>query len=434
MTYRLDRNRVPWTRTAGGLLAALTPFALIAATAAPKPAPPPTFLVRIGGETDGGAIQGLGFYPAIVTVAVGDRVEWQMNSGDPHTVLFPYGTTLPGRREIRGHTGALAFGGQGTASSGILSDGKTYTLTFTKPGTYLYESGVNPGMEGAVMVLPKRSPLPETPAQAFSQGNHEMEDDLNAALAAEAALRPVTAAGPGGTTVATVYADVPPPQSWLVPLGSATGPARGAAQITVENPSTVSVSLSVDGLAPKTSYTAAIRFGAPVASAPLVGKLGTLIADRLGAGATTAILKGIEGGVAGRVSFITVSAADGKTVAHGRINIPAFGVLGFLPAEVTIHAGDTVVWTQNDPHELETVTLAKPGQALPAYPGAAAETPAGGSVVTGPGFYNSGLLSGGESYRLTFQKPGVYPYVSLVHAASPVAMTGSVVVLPRTAR
>jgi plastocyanin len=61
----------------------------------------------------------------------------------------------------------------------------------------------------------------------------------------------------------------------------------------------------------------------------------------------------------------------------------------FMPMAVTIHAGDTVTWTNMDeePH----------------------------TVTSDTGLFRSGGIDGGGSYRFKFATPGVYKYVCSIH-------------------
>ncbi|MBF6591346.1 MAG: plastocyanin [Ktedonobacterales bacterium] len=131
-----------------------------------------------------------------------------------------------------------------------------------------------------------------------------------------------------------------------------------------------------------------------------------------------------------------------------------YGIQGmaFLPSQIWINAGDTVVWTvaTTEPH---TVTFPRPGQGRPAFNPADPNVTMrrGGSSYTGRSYYNSGLLSipiggssmggmrynsgsmgynsgsmgynsgsmgygGAPSYRLTFGVTGNFGYYCLVHS------------------
>ncbi len=89
--------------------------------------------------------------------------------------------------------------------------------------------------------------------------------------------------------------------------------------------------------------------------------------------------------------------------------------LRFVPTEITIKAGDTVEWRNIEliPH---TVT-ANPGRAPSSRN---IELPDGAKP------FDSGWVTGGQSFRYTFSEPGVYRYVCLPHEQA--QMIGAVVV------
>lgn len=90
-------------------------------------------------------------------------------------------------------------------------------------------------------------------------------------------------------------------------------------------------------------------------------------------------------------------------------------VLAFLPNEIWIHAGDSITFTiaTNEPH---TITFLKPGQVrTPFSVGCPGTTPSGASE-DGSSCVNSGELSNGQGYSVTFPTPGNYKLVCLVHA------------------
>ena len=180
---------------AGIALAAAVPGAALGATgptvyAGPNIQAPPAGVSK---QADA-----LFFFPRTVTVHVGDSVTWQFRGF--HTVTFPGAKkpypfvtplkakqpkTLDGSGQPFWWSGAapilaasplslLQQGGSTIASpSEVRNSGLTriltstpkqppapYVLTFTKPGTYLYECAVHPGMRGAVRVLPSSSGTP----------------------------------------------------------------------------------------------------------------------------------------------------------------------------------------------------------------------------------------------------------------------------------
>ena len=129
-----------------------------------------------------------GFAPNPLTIRVGDTVSWQWAANPaPHTVTFNSGKPapadiVPGPRpgELMlgpaafpiGPTGpVVTYDGTEQVSSGIPpEEDATYSLTFTRPGTFGYVCSLHPGMRGEVEVREAGAPLPETPAQAQARG------------------------------------------------------------------------------------------------------------------------------------------------------------------------------------------------------------------------------------------------------------------------
>lgn len=103
-------------------------------------------------------------------------------------------------------------------------------------------------------------------------------------------------------------------------------------------------------------------------------------------------------------------------------------VEAFLPAALTIKAGDTVTWdfALLEPHTVTFLSgAARPADFIPGADGRlmvnpAMQFPAGGEEYDGTGFANSGLnpeapIGGPFSYSLTFTTPGSFQYVCLIH-------------------
>ncbi len=133
------------------------------------------------------------------------------------------------------------------------------------------------------------------------------------------------------------------------------------------------------------------------------------------------------------------------TVMVGVDNVKSGVSVGaFFPESLTIHTGDTVHWVQNA-NEIHTVTFLLPGQAIPeVIVPAPANTPPPGLMMNpvvafravpanneydGSGYVNSGIM-GKESgqvtdFSLTFTKPGIYPYLCVIHGKS---MSGTITV------
>ena len=108
--------------------------------------------------------------------------------------------------------------------------------------------------------------------------------------------------------------------------------------------------------------------------------------------------------------------------------------MAFLPRQIWVDVGDTVIWTIQS-GEFHTVTFLAHGQGRPPFNPADPRqtTPQGGSHYNGRSYANSGLLIKGTpntSYHLTFDVAGDYTYVCLIHSM----MKGIVHVRPRGTR
>ncbi|MFN2290989.1 MAG: plastocyanin/azurin family copper-binding protein [Anaerolineae bacterium] len=75
----------------------------------------------------------------------------------------------------------------------------------------------------------------------------------------------------------------------------------------------------------------------------------------------------------------------------------------FKPKEITIQAGTTVVWTNEDP--------------LP-------HTVTSGTRDNPSGLFDSGTVGQGETFQFTFEEPGTYEYFCSIHPG----MDGTVIV------
>lgn len=77
-------------------------------------------------------IQGFAFHPSTLTVTSGTKVTFVQKDAVPH--------------DVSGQTGASFL------NSPALNKDQTYTVTFTKPGTYNYICSIHPRMQGKVIV------------------------------------------------------------------------------------------------------------------------------------------------------------------------------------------------------------------------------------------------------------------------------------------
>ncbi len=91
------------------------------------------------------------------------------------------------------------------------------------------------------------------------------------------------------------------------------------------------------------------------------------------------------------------STSTSTSVATSAVSISGFA---FSPASITVKAGTTVTWTNNDPFTHNVV---------------------GDSAPSGFGSSNFG---NGQTYSFTFDTPGTYTYLCSIHPQ----MTGTVVV------
>ena len=173
-----------------------------------------------------------------------------------------------------------------------------------------------------------------------------------------------------------------------------------------------------------------------------------------------------------RSTAVTSPGPNGSTVHMVRAGTEwRFGhldLMAYLPGTLTVQQGDTVVWFNDHGYIPHTVTFPEQGAEplaflVPALPDGTIVTgpppgpPAGGAppdpsqmprlvlgpggfpsranpTHTGSGLYNSGVFGdenpmAGNSWALTFDAPGVYEYICVLH--EPIGMRGTVVVVPR---
>ncbi len=184
----------------------------IAAASGTAQAAPMAWKVGIGADSPDHGIQAQDFFPRTITIDAGDTITWTMTADFAHTVSFLSGARPPdialpragGKLEfnplIALPQGGRTYAGRGLASSGFLEGkGKTYTLTFTRPGRYRYDCLIHPGMAGTVIVQPRGATLPKTQADYEQIAQRQRVAELQGGRAALEASKVSTAAGPGGT-------------------------------------------------------------------------------------------------------------------------------------------------------------------------------------------------------------------------------------------
>jgi plastocyanin len=215
-------RRVPTgTRPAGAVAGAVAVTALVVALAATNAAPATAqgtgagqrWEVQVSAVDPANRNIVQGFSPNPLVVRVGDTVTWRWAANPaPHTVTFNSGKPAPadivpgpGPGELMlgpaafpiGPTGpVIAYDGTEQVSSGIPSEeNATYSLTFTRTGTFGYVCSLHPGMRGEVEVREASAPLPETPAQAQARGRANAAALLARVQENAAAVRSASEAG-----------------------------------------------------------------------------------------------------------------------------------------------------------------------------------------------------------------------------------------------
>jgi plastocyanin len=151
------------------------------------PAAPVTWQLTAGASAQLEAYQGTQFYPASITIDAGDSVQWTFPTGEPHTVTFlgprsaPPPPTDP---SVPAPAGGASYDGSTYTSSGFVLLGKTYSLQFNKPGTYVYYCLLHHGMQGTIIVNPAGTAYPQTQSALTAQGSTTASADLAQAASA----------------------------------------------------------------------------------------------------------------------------------------------------------------------------------------------------------------------------------------------------------
>jgi plastocyanin len=96
-----------------------------------SPAPATGGTAGAGSAPGAVQIKNFAFSPSTVTVSAGAAVTWTNADNTAHTVTF---------------------NDTSVTSSGHISGGQTYQVTFTKAGTYTYHCSIHPTMLGTVTV------------------------------------------------------------------------------------------------------------------------------------------------------------------------------------------------------------------------------------------------------------------------------------------
>ncbi len=162
--------------------------------------------VLVGGGVKGTAVVSNSFSPRTIEVAVGDTVTWAFQQPWPlHTVTFTSGEKAPEDIVTEGDkmyfnpqvffpAGDKTYDGTGYRNSGAPPEAEkpstrfSYSLTFTKAGTYKYQCILHgPEMSGTVIVKERVS---TSPASTLARGRSELAATLKAGQAAFAKWNP----------------------------------------------------------------------------------------------------------------------------------------------------------------------------------------------------------------------------------------------------
>lgn len=105
------------------------------------------------------------------------------------------------------------------------------------------------------------------------------------------------------------------------------------------------------------------------------------------------------------------ASAESKTT---HVTIEA---IAFDPAELEVHVGDTVTWTNEDESVKHTVTSGKPGdRGVPGLDNAKPDKP--------DGVFDGTVATAGDTFEFTFERAGTYDYFCRVHPV----MTATIIV------
>ncbi len=215
------------TGTPSGMLMGVTPESTLLPGGAVAPAAGgQVYTVLVGAMDMNNAASVDAFFPATLHIHPGDTVVWKQNVNEIHTVTFLGNQPAP--QFIipmpNGPQGAMMFNpqtafasgpengqydGAGFANSGIMGTDpgqvQTFTLSFTKPGTYDYICAVHTQekMLGTIVVDDASTPVP-SPAEAAAEGQAEMNSVLAqvpaVVSAAQSEVQPDTQNADGTTT------------------------------------------------------------------------------------------------------------------------------------------------------------------------------------------------------------------------------------------
>jgi plastocyanin len=162
-------------------------------------------------------------------------------------------------------------------------------------------------------------------------------------------------------------------------------------------------------------------------------------AQTRGQGEFDGLVTQLRAALAGATDPVAGAPGSAQThlVAAGISNAAGMSALSFIPGNVTVKRGDSVVWAVEDPFEVHTVTFtsgATPPALLTVTPTpqglpivlvpANVFSPVGGASYNGGGYVNSGFFGPGGGFSLVIDAPpGTYEYLCLIHGPNPMRGT-----------
>jgi plastocyanin len=241
----------------GSTLTNTLPHARSHAPANAKAAPGVHWQLSVGANRRDGALEDLDFFTSTITIDAGDSIAWAWRG--EHTVSFLLPDQSPFTAPIT-PAGGTTEDGSAFTSSGAQTVPFSYTLTFPKPGKYVYYCLLHPPeMVGEVIVQPAGTPYPHPQGYYTGQGNAAANSELAAGQAA-VRLFPYTDGGP------TLVAGISPGLSTGTPSHSTVYRFLGADNLNATT-TTVVVGTSVTWVNQSNNEPHTVTF--PVAGQPL---------------------------------------------------------------------------------------------------------------------------------------------------------------------
>lgn len=212
----------------------------------------------------------LEYLPEKISVVTGEKVTWQFDGPEPHSVTF----VAPGAAVPNVETDPSLFGplgtptdydGSTTVNSGVLplgtqASGVTFTMTFAKAGEYTYYCALHPNMIGTVTVGGSDV---NTQAEVNAQARRERTKFLAEGRAAKkkfVAAKPAQTKNPDGSTNWTVKMGVSTPHTDVLAFSPAPAKVKAGDSVTFVNDSKAPHTASFGGsLVPQNPVAPEVR-------------------------------------------------------------------------------------------------------------------------------------------------------------------------------